>query len=48
MEKVGRVRWAGALIWIPMLLLVPTSLFANTQNTRRTIRAVWTEKPTRY
>ena len=45
MEKVERVRWAGALIWIPMLLLVPTLLFANTQNTRRTIRAVWTETP---
>lgn len=45
MEKVGRVRWVRVLIWMPMLLLVPTSLFANTQNTRRTIRAVWTENP---
>lgn len=43
MEKVGRVRWARALIWMPMLLLVPISLFANTQKTRRTLRAVWTE-----
>ena len=43
MKKVERVRWAGALIW--MLLLVLTPLFANTQNTRRTIRAVWTENP---
>ena len=45
MEKVGRVRWARALIWMPMLLLVPISLFANTQKTRRTLRAVWTETP---
>ena len=45
MEKVGRVRWVRALIWMPMLLLVPTPLFANTQNTRRTLRAVWTENP---
>ena len=45
MEKVGRVRWARALIWIPILLLV-TPLFANTQqNTRRTIRATWVENP---
>ena len=46
MEKAGRVRWARALIWIPMLLLGTTSLFANTQqNTRRTIRATWVENP---
>ena len=45
MKKVGRVCWARALIWIPILLLVTTPLFANTQNTRRTLRAVWTENP---
>ena len=45
MEQIGRVRWARALIWIPILLLV-TPLFANTQqNTRRTIRATWVENP---
>ena len=45
MEHIGRGRWARALIWMPMLLLVPISLFANTQKTRRTLRAVWTEIP---
>ena len=45
MEQIGRVRWTRALIWIPILLLVTTPLFANTQNTRRTIRAIWVENP---
>ena len=29
MEKGGRVRWARALIWMPILLLVTTLLFAE-------------------
>ena len=29
MEKGGRVRWARALIWMPILLLVTTPLFAE-------------------
>ena len=46
MEQIGRVRWARALIWIPILLLGTTLIFANTQqNTRRTLRAVWVENP---
>ena len=45
MKQIGRVCWVRALTWMLTLLLVSTSLFANTQNTRRTLRAVWTENP---
>ncbi len=45
MEKVGRVWWARALFWTSIVLLVTVPLFANTQNPRRTIRAVWVENP---
>ena len=45
MEKVERVRWTRARIWILMLFLVTTPIFANTQSLRRTIRAVWVENP---
>ena len=43
MEKVENVRWTRARIWILMLFLVTTPIFANTQSPRRTIRAVWVE-----
>ena len=39
------MKWSRALIWVPILLLVTTPLFANTQSTRRTLRAVWVENP---
>ena len=46
MEKIRHVQWSRALVWIPMLILGTTSLFANTQqNTRRAIRATWVENP---
>ena len=45
MEQIGRVHWASAFIWIVMLFLVTTPIFANTQNMGRTLRAVWVENP---
>ena len=45
MEKIGRVQWTHALIWILILLLATTPLFAKTQSTRRTLRATLTENP---
>ena len=48
MEKIERVRWTRTRIWILMLFLVTTPIFANTQNTERTLRAIWVEKPARY
>ena len=45
MEKIGRVQWTHALIWMPILFLVTTPLFGETQSTRRTLRATLTENP---
>ena len=42
--KIGQLPWAYALIWMPILLLA-VPLFANTENTRRTISAIWVENP---
>ena len=42
--KIGQLHWAYALIWMPILLLA-VPLFANTENTRRTISAIWVENP---
>ena len=43
MVKIERVRWTRARIWMLMLFLVTTPIFANTQSPKRSIRAVWIE-----
>lgn len=45
MEKVKKMRWSCALIWMLIAFLVTIPLFAETQGTRRTIRAIWVDSP---
>ena len=43
-EQTERVRWLRAIIWVPITLLT-IPLFAETQNTTRTINATWVDTP---